>query len=282
MLTLVTAWYKFKAKFDIEVYRQWMSNLLTNVKNFKLIVFTNEESKWIIEPFLNKNKNENIKMILLEVEDFNGYKFKDQWIKNHETNHLLNGKVDWRVNMLWSEKIYFVKRAIDNNYFNDDKKQYNNAKENWFGWCDIGYFRGGINNMNVSQIKQWPNEQKMDLLDRNKIYYTQVANSDSLNSLAIIILTKNQNGLPVNPIPQGQVSIAGGFFLITPEKINWWKEVYYRRLKDYFENNYLVKDDQSIIIDCIVNNISHYKLIQEHSPGMDAWFAFSHYLLNFE
>lgn len=52
MLTLVTAWYIFKAKFNVEIYQQWMSNLLLNVKEFKLVVFTNEESKWIIEPFL--------------------------------------------------------------------------------------------------------------------------------------------------------------------------------------------------------------------------------------
>ena len=99
MLTLVTAWYIFKAKFNVDVYRQWMSNLLTNVKQFKLVVFTNEESKWMIEPFIKNNNN--IKIINVEMEEFYGYKFKYQWIKNHEKNHLLNGKVDWRVNMLW-------------------------------------------------------------------------------------------------------------------------------------------------------------------------------------
>jgi hypothetical protein len=273
MLILVTAWYILKSKFNVEIYQQWISNLVLNVKEFKLVIFTNEESKWMIESFLQNNENENIKMVILELEDFYGYQFKDQWIKNHTQNDLLNNQIDWRVNMLWSEKIAFVKRASDNNYFDIDKDK---DKEHWFGWCDIGYFRGGSNNMNVNKIKEWPNKNKLLMLDRNKIYYNQVNN---LNTLARIILNKNVNGMPITPIPPNQESIAGGFFLITPEKINWWNEIYYKRLDEYFKNNYLVKDDQIIIIDCIVNNISEFKLIKQEIENMDIWFSFSHYLL---
>ena len=272
MLTLVTAWYIFKAKFNVQTYKQWISHLLLNVKEFKLVVFTNAESKWMIQPFLQNNPN--IKMIILEIEDFYGYTFKEHWIKNHLKNHSLNTKVDWRVNMLWSEKLSFVKRAMENNYFSKD---YENE---WFGWCDIGYFRGGENNMSINKIKEWPSKEKIELLDRKKIYYAQVSDINYLNHLARIILDKNiTNGLPNNPIPADQNSIAGGFFLITAEKINWWNGVYYQRLNTYFENNYLVKDDQVIIIDCLINNLSNFKLIKETVPRMNAWFAFSNYLL---
>ena len=279
MLTLVSVWYIFKPKFNIKIYQQWMSHLLLNVKEFKLVIFTNEESRWMIEPFLdplhNSNHN-NIKMIILEIEEFYGYKFKEQWIKNHLKNDLLNTKVDWRVNMLWCEKIAFVKRAIEHNYF---AIQCDSEKE-WVGWCDIGYFRGGANNMDVNKIKEWPNKQKIELLERNKIYYAQVCDNSQLNQLARIVLDKNiTNGLPKNPIPVHQISIAGGFFLITPEKINWWNEVYYQRLNAYFENNYLVKDDQIIIIDCLINHLPNFKLIKETVPIMDQWFAFYNYLL---
>jgi hypothetical protein len=41
----------------------------------------------------------------------------------------------------------------------------------------------------------------------------------------------------------------------------------------------LVKDDQVIIIDCLINNLSNFKLIKETVPRMNAWFAFSNYLL---
>lgn len=280
MLTLVSAWYIFKSKFNVKIYQQWMSHLLLNVKEFKLVIFTNEESRWMIEPFLQNNPN--IKMIILEIEEFYGYKFKEQWIKNHTQNHTLNTQVDWRVNLLWCEKIAFVKSAIEHNYFDIQC----DCEKEWFGWCDIGYFRGkyGLDsnfiNMDVNKIKEWPNKQKIESLERNKIYYTQVCDNIQLNQLARIVLDKNSiHGLPKNPIPAGQSSIAGGFFLITPEKIIWWNEVYYQRLNAYFENNYLVKDDQMIILDCLINHLSNFKLIKEIVPNMDKWFAFSHYLL---
>jgi hypothetical protein len=168
MLTLVTAWYNFKSKSNVEIYRKWISNLLTNVNKFKLIIYTNKESKWLIEPFIQNN--ENIKIIILEIEDFYGYKFKEYWINNHEKNILLKDKIDWRVNMLWSEKINFVKKAIENNYFQEDK----NSENIWFGWCDIGYFRGTLNNMDINNLNNWPNKNKIQSLDKNKIYYAQV------------------------------------------------------------------------------------------------------------
>ena len=277
MLILATSWYILKAKFNVQVYQQWIKNFLENVRNFKLVVFTNEESKWMIDPFIADNKN--IKMVLLEIEDFYGHKFKDRWIENHKKNHELNG-IDWQVNMLWSEKIAFVKRIIDNNYFcsRDDKEQ--EHSNTWFGWCDIGYFRGGPNNMDINKLQNWPSRDKLDSLERNKIYYAQVCTNNTLNTLARIILNKNESThLPIEPIPAQQISIAGGFFLITPEKINWWYDIYYRRLNDYFENNYLVKDDQMIIIDCVVNHLSEFTRIIEPDPTMDCWFAFSNYLV---
>ena len=278
MLILATSWYIFKAKFNVEVYQQWIINFLFNVKKFKLVIFTNEESKWMIEPFLLGNNN--IKMVLLEIEDFYGFQFKDQWIENHTKNYLLNKMVDWRVNMLWSEKITFVKHVIDNNYFRDDLNKQELQDDTWFGWCDIGYFRGGPTNMDINRLREWPSNDKLNSLEINKIYYNQVCTNDTLNAFAKIILNKDErNNLPIEPIPPSQASIAGGFFLIKPEKINWWKNVYYERLARYFEHNYLVKDDQIIIVDCIINHLSEFKRIKETDHRIDSWFAFSNYLL---
>ncbi len=106
-----------------------------------------------------------------------------------------------------------------------------------------------------------------------------MCDNNTLNILARIILNKNNKNLPVKSIPEDQTSIAGGFFLITKEKINWWNDTYYQILKIYFENNYLVKDDQIIIIDSIMNNQSEFKLIKETLPRMDKWFAFCNFLL---
>ena len=92
MLTLVTSWYIVKSKFNVELYQSWMKNMLTNVNNYKLVIFTNEESKWVFEEFIQNNPN--ITVILLDWEDFYCYKYRDSWVDNHTRNQLLNSKTD--------------------------------------------------------------------------------------------------------------------------------------------------------------------------------------------
>ena len=265
MITFVTSWYIVKAKFNKELYAQWINNLLANVNNFNLVIFTNEESKYMIEPYL---KNKKIKAIIYEWDEFSTYKYKDKWVSNHEINHSLNNMVHWKLNMLWNEKINMVKIVKDRLIF----------PNNIFGWCDIGYFRCNSASIDFDTIRQWPNEDKINSIDKHKIYYNQVCNSYYLNNLVRHILTKNDTDLPVTPIPYNQVSIAGGFFLTHCENINWWWNTFYKRLELYFDNNYLVKDDQIIVIDCIANNLKHFKLIKQQ-PGFDPWFGFQTYLL---
>ena len=149
MITISTCWYILKSKFDKTKYEQWFSNLLLNVNNFYLIIYSNQESKEMLLPYIKNNPN--IKLVIIEIEDFYNYKYKEHWINNHEKNNSLNDnsnfKTNWKLNMLWSEKISFVKHTIQQNYFDT----------HWYGWCDIGYFRGGYNDISVNLIKCWPN-----------------------------------------------------------------------------------------------------------------------------
>ena len=62
-------------------------------------------------------------------------------------------------------------------------------------------------------------------------------------------------------------------------QINWWKETYDERLQKYFVNNYLVKDDQLIIVDCIFSNIDKFSLQKEDDDAYDNWFLFQRLLL---
>lgn len=269
MLTLVTSWYIVKSKFNVELYQSWMKNMLTNVNNYKLIIFTNEESKWIFDAFIQNNPNITVK--LLDWEDFHCYKYRDSWIDNHTRNHLLNSKTDWKLNMLWNEKIHFVKRVIEENETQNDG--------NWYGWCDIGYFRNNPNNLHTTKLTEWPSNNKVDSLEPAKIYYTIVCGQQYIGSLYQLIMNKNEKGLPQTPIPSHQNSVAGGFFLIHKDKIDWWHEKHYALLENYFRNNYLVKDDQIILIDNICSNSEHFHLIQESDPRYDKWFAFQQFLL---
>ena len=262
-ITFCTSWYNVKSKFDITIYQKWMSNIIQHVNNFNLIIYTNKESYYVLQPLIKENKK--IKVVFKEWDEFYGFKWKDEWSKNHENNDSLNDKsrynTDWKLNMLWSEKIHFVKEAAEKQYFDTD----------FYGWCDIGYFRN-------STVANWPSPDKIDELESNKIYYGRVGSKSSINHLMRIILTKNEQNMPSEPIPIHQVSCAGGFFISHKTKLEWWHTTYYNRLDEYFINDYLVKDDQMIVIDCIMNNLIKFKMVEESDPYKDKWFVFQSYL----
>lgn len=279
MITFASAFYILKSKFSKNKYEKWFSNFLTNVKNFNLVVFCDIESKKLLEKYTNNN--DNIKLVILNIENFYNYKYKDFWIKNHKKNTLLNCNskkagmsshdTTWKLNMLWSEKISFVKNIVENNYF---------PETDWYGWCDIGYFRGeSRGDIPPNMIQKWPNKNKINILKKDKIYYALVRNDPLyLKKLYFIINNKNDLGLPNTPIPPDQWSIAGGFFLLSKEKINVWHKTYDDKLYLYFKNNYLVKDDQIIIIDNIMSNVNDFELVRENK-GTDPWFVFQRFLL---
>ena len=268
-LTLSTCWYNVKSKFTPETYKIWMSNFICNVHNFYLVIYTNTESIDLLNSILLNNTNKNIRIEIVEMNDF--FCIQYDWIYNHSKNNLLNNKseydTDWKLNMIWNEKINFVRKTAKENYFNTK----------WFGWCDIGYFRGG-NNMGAQEIRSWPSLCKIAKLKEEKIYYGLPGNRKNFNTLARIILNKNGENMPVVPIPANQVSVAGGFFLCHHSMLDWWWNTYYTRVSDYFNNNYLIKDDQIIIIDCIFNNINNFCLIEESNPHNDRWFVFQNFL----
>lgn len=272
-LTLASAFYIINSKFSPEKYEKWFSNLLPNVKNFNLVIFCNNESKILLEKYTKHNQN--IKLIILNLENFYNYKYKNAWIKNHKNNSLLNEKSKhntcWELNMLWSEKISFVKNIVENKYFTETE---------WYGWCDIGYFRcENRGDISPNQINIWPNNNKILKLEKEKIYYALV-NRDMgyLKSLFKLINIKNNLGLPKTQIPPDQVSIAGGFFLTHKLNINNWHKMYDTKLNLYFKHNYLVKDDQIIIINSIAENKKKFKLISD-KIGNNPWFVFQRYLL---
>lgn len=265
-IILSTCWYQFKCKFTKETFLYWIDNFLSNVKDkFYLVIYSDKESSACLEGYL---VNPNIRLILKPHTDFYGYKYKDAWIENHENNELLNNYTDWRVNMLWCEKIHFVNETIrrSNHLFG--------MKMAFYGWCDIGYFRGRVDDLLNVELENWPNPEKIATLNANKIHYACVQNNtEYVNQLfRYILLGKNEDGIP--PIPQNQVSIGGGFFILHRKKMKWWKNLFDTTLQRYFTNRVLVKDDQIILADCIFSNMSNFQLYKEDDPKYDNWFLF--------
>ena len=270
-ITFSSCFYIIKSKFESCLYIEWMNNFISIVNNFNLVIYTDENSfKCIPE---NAKNNFKIKIIIKPLDQFYNYKYKNFWIKNHEKNILLNDKSSWELNMLWAEKIWFVKECIERKYFETD----------WYGWCDIGYFRNRANDLNTSLLSTWASNDKISLFDRKKISYACITNDDGyMKYLYKVVNNKNMNGLPVQPIPPYQNSVAGGFFILYKNNINWWAKTFDDKLELYFKNNYLVKDDQIILVDCILSNLNNFTLFRENNPLLDNWFMFQRILLPLE
>ena len=264
-ITFSSCFYIINSKFPSEKYIEWMNNFISIVNNFNLVIYTDENTL----KHIHTKDNPNIKIIIKLLDQFYNYKYKDFWIQNHKKNVLLNNISCWELNMLWSEKISFVKETIERKYFDTD----------FYGWCDIGYFRNRENDSNTSQLIKWPNPQKIYKLDKTKIVYACINNIDSyIINIINIVQNKNSLGLPIQPIPSHQNTIAGGFFIIHKDKINWWFNTFDNKLSIYFDNNYLVKDDQIILADCIFSNLDHFLLCREYQPQYDNWFMFQRFL----
>jgi hypothetical protein len=264
-ITLSSCFYIIKSKFEYEKYVEWMNNFIIIVNNFNLVIYTDENSS----KYINIRGNPKIKIMIKPFEQFYNYKYKDFWIKNHENNYLLNDKSCWQLNMLWSEKVHFVKETVEQKYFDTE----------FYGWCDIGYFRNTPNDTHTNSLTNWGNNIHILNENINKICYACIRNDNGyMKYLYKLVNKKSEKGVPIVPIPPNQSSIAGGFFITHKNNVNWWTTAYDDKLKLYFENNYMVKDDQIILADCILSNLDKFKLFKENIPGLDNWFMFQRIL----
>ena len=267
-----TAFYIIKSKYSLKNYFEWIQNFIHIAKSmhFGLVIYTNEYSKSMLLKINNIEQYKNIIIIIKPIEEFYNYQYNTQWINNHIKNELLNQKIHWSINMLWNEKVNFVKNTAE---------LFPNAE--YYGWCDIGYFRQRTNDLSIISLKNWSNIYKIrNVLKDNKIHYSCILNdNNNLKLLCKNINTKNNNNLPIIPIPPDQSSIAGGFFILPKNKIDWWVDTYNAKVKLYFTHNYLIKDDQIILADCIFSNLNMFTLHIENNSQFDNWFMFQRILL---
>ena len=273
IITFITCWYEMKSKFSSNHYLIWIKNLLSIVKNFNLVIYTDEKSYISLLPLIKNN--ERIKIIIKPITDFYTYKYKENWIKNHESSTMeLHRQTDWQLNMLWNEKVFFIENAIKNRYFNSL----------YYGWCDIGYFRNGPDDLHTKYLSQWPNKIKLlqNPFSKKAIHYGCVQNDpNNYTSLFNDIMNHyNNNSLPKSAPTNkyGAICFAGGFFILKPELIHHYAQLYDEKLKYYFNNNYFIKDDQMIIMDIIFTNQSLFCIHKEENPKFNNWFMFQRLL----
>ena len=268
LITFSTCWYIVKSKFPIEQYLEWIHNLFSIVNNFNLVVYTDINGYNSLRSLILTNK---IRFIIKPMEDFYGYRYKDDWIKNHETSQiLLHKKIDWQLNMLWNEKIHFVNETIRNKYFDTM----------YYGWCDIGYFRN-LSASKMALLTDWPSPTKIFKFF-NKIHYGCVqSDPEKYNGLQNDVIkhyTINNNVNKNPPIPFSKIEdicFAGGFFILTKPLAEIYGRLFDIKLQYYFQNGFTIKDDQQIIMDCIFTNPQLF-----HIHFSSDWFMFQDLLIS--
>jgi hypothetical protein len=261
LVTFATCWYELTSKFQVTTYLNWMRHMLLELDNYYLVLFTDAAGEKLLRDYFAPYYflNPHLKIIQKPCEQWYNYKYETQWKTNHAKNSLLNSRTEWKLNMLWAEKVHFVDDARLQQYF---------PPTEFYGWCDIGYFREG-------QCPGFASTTKLRSLNKNKIYYACV-NRMQFNELHAT--TRNEYGLPNIPIPANQTSIAGGFFIAHHSKIEGWKKKFDEKLALYFKHKYLVKDDQIIIVDCILSEPHRFEIIQDPDPKQNPWFYFRRFL----
>jgi hypothetical protein len=273
-ITFSTCWYNFKAKFDFATYAQWIRNMLSNVRCYNLVIYTDEAGLASFNFDSYAAVNPRIRVVVKPFETFRNYALKDVWIANHDKNTLLKDRVDWRVNALWSEKVHFVRETVAQKYFDTE----------YYGWCDIGYFRGrATQDLPMAQLRGWPNPAKIAALNPHKIYYACVNNNWA--QIETCIKAVNQGTNPANPantmLDPRMNFIAGGFFMLHKTKTEWWAVTYDAKLHRHLSDGRVVKDDQQIITDCVFSKDmqSHFHICREEGGKYDVWFLFQRALL---
>jgi len=273
-ITFSTCWYNFKAKFDFAVYAPWIRNLLSNVRLYNLVIYTDEAGLSSFNFDSYTAVNPRIRVVIKPFETFRNYALKDVWIANHDKNTLLKDRVDWRVNALWSEKVHFVNETVNQRYFDTE----------YYGWCDIGYFRGrNTLDLSMAQLRGWPNPAKIAALNPHKIYYACVNNDWAQIETCIRVVNQGTNATnATKAVLDPRLNfIAGGFFMLHKTKAEWWAVTYDAKLHRQLSDGRVVKDDQQIITDCVFSKDmqSHFHICREEGGKYDVWFLFQRALL---
>lgn len=249
-----------------------MRGFIRIVNRFYLVIYTDKETYDFIVTEVRKLDAETvsrIKVVVKPYTDFYNYKYVEYWKSNNNNPACkLYGVADWRLNMLWCEKVHFVNETIERRYFDTDT----DTDTEYYGWCDIGYFRDTLTkpasmletlrNTQTAYSKlireRWPNPAKINALDKNRVYYGCNISPDLMN-IALQHHSDHfgrsnidaESELPRTIYDKRAHFISGGFFITGREKMKWWAHTFQTTLEKYIAHNAVIQDDQQLIAHCI-------------------------------
>ena len=242
-VTVVTAYYPFKSKFDITQYMKWLT--FWKSQPCKLVFFTCPEFVSLIENLRTEfaDKTKVVGLPFEELVAFQKYS-QDFWITqkqlDFETYHT------YELYAIWYEKKEFIRKAIIANYFNTSK----------FVWCDAGICR---NDAWIPHIHTFPASFK---IPESKFLVLRITDFEQYDDF-----------LKIN-------CVGGG--ILAASKDCWLEfcDNYDKMIETYNLTNKFVGKDQSIIASMIKEAPDTFELVQrmEGSDDFTAWFSLLFYL----
>ena len=281
-ITFSSCLYRLKNRHGNQLHLDWFRNIIRIVNRFYLVIYTCENDYNILIreiQQLDENTQQKIKVVIKPFTEFYNYKYKSFWIENNNNPQCatLYNITDWRLNMLWCEKVHFVKQTIEQKYF--DTTEY-------YGWCDIGYFRDIISD---DIREKWPNPDKLRDFDKERVYYGCIIEPIYLRPAYQYHVRHfhpsnidNITGVPIVTYPAEAHMFSGGCYITGREKAVWWCDYFQRILEKYIRNKVVVQNEQHIIAHCVfideTNNFCIIKSCKEICP-VKLWFMFREFLL---
>ena len=237
-ITIVSALFSLKKnKYNsMDIYKFWGSNLLCNLnKNF--VIFTDEENYDFICSLRTNELKEKTRIIKTKIEDFYMYNhieyLKKDLIRDQQ-QHIHN--VD--LYLIWNEKLNFIKKAIDLNFFNSS----------YYAWCDIGCVRNSL--YPELYLKNFPN---LSNIIEDKIYMTNV-DCD--------FVEYNFKNPYDDKYLYTNGTICGAFFIGRKELLTKMYDIYYNEIMTNFINKDLfIGQDQALYISLYLSYPNLIKLI---------------------
>lgn len=260
-ITIVTAFFSLKKnKYNsLDIYKFWGSNLLPNL-NKNIVIFTDENNYDFICSLRTNELKEKTRIIKMKIEDFYMYKYIDylekDFIRDHEnTYHNIE------LYMIWNEKLNFIKKAIDLNFFNSS----------YYAWCDFGCVRNS--KYPELYLKNFPN---LSNITEEKIYMFKTE----------CIFTEENYKNPYNDVYRyWKEVICGAFFIGKKELLLKFYNFYYNEIMTNFINmDKFIGKDQNLYICSYLCYPELFKLIKGENDEYTIpfselrWFYFLKYL----
>ena len=251
-LTIVSSYYKIKSKHKPEEYLDWLKNIVKLNKSF--VFFSDKKFMPQLKRIRPKELYNKTVFNTVEIKDFYSYKkyikdFKDSWKIDFEKRYHTVP-----LYLIWAEKCNFLKRVIEDNYFNST----------CFYWIDAGYFRE--KDEIYKYIENWPTTKKC--YEDQRVLLGQIRNFSLLQKTKIITFDIDSH-LDL----QKHFNVAAGMFGGQAIALKKFINLYYKTIKLFIKKNIFIGKDQNIFtyIAFLYPNI--VKLVY-----CDTFFAFKEYL----